>query len=138
MPLRLEKVSKWIQTFKNMKKRDFCALRKNRVFFMFLKVWIDFETFPSITGIRQSCPKPSRGPKTSPKNIENPKTPKNPPEGGTLPRRGGGHPKHPRTPSTPNPPPAPTLGKGPPPRVFWGFWVLVPFLGLGTAFSDFA
>ena len=58
-------------------------------FFMFLKVWIDFETFPSITGTKQSCPKLSRGPKRSPKPRK-PKTPKNP-RRGTFDGRGGGH-----------------------------------------------
>ena len=63
---------------KNMKKTRFLRFAQKLCFFKFLKVWIHFETFPSITGIRQSCPKPSRGPKkTSPK----PKTLKNPRRG---------------------------------------------------------
>ena len=66
---------------KHEKKHDLCAKRKESCFFMFLRVQVHFVTLPRASGARQSCPKPSQDPKTSPKPLKTP-NPEKPSEGG--------------------------------------------------------
>ena len=63
-----------------LEKTLFLRFAQKSCFFMFLKVRIHLETFSSLSGIRQSCPKPSQDPKKAPKPPK-PKNPKNPRRG---------------------------------------------------------